>query len=134
MCILVALAMGTSFAHALDDPRAAGWAAVSAQWSRRQLDALARDNLWPSPSSPSSSPSSPAVTGSPLTRVDLPVGYLDSACLDGSNFFYYLRRSADPAGENGTKWIFWLQGGGLCVEPIDCASRQRSSQGSSNAT
>lgn len=66
----------------------------------------------------------------PLERVDLPddlVTLLGARALDGSGGIYYLRRNT-----SSTQWVFFLQGGGLCVEPIDCSHRKNSSQGSTD--
>merc|ERR1712232_182963 len=46
-------------------------------------------------------------------------------CLDHSPAGYYIREQ-DPK-----KWVIFLEGGGLCVTPIDCLTRVTSSQGSS---
>ena len=65
----------------------------------------------------------------PLELVLLPEKYETQRCLDGSPFGYYIRRS--NSSTNSKKWIIFLEGGGLCVEPIDCIIRQNSDQGSS---
>ena len=41
---------------------------------------------------------------------------------------YYIKMAAEPS----TKWVFFLQGGGLCVEPVDCRNRKESHLGSSS--
>lgn len=46
-------------------------------------------------------------------------------CLDHSPAGWYIREQ-DPK-----KWVIFLEGGGLCVEPIDCMERVSSPQGSS---
>jgi len=46
-------------------------------------------------------------------------------CLDGSPAGYFLREQ-DP-----TRWVVFLQGGGLCVEEVDCQMRARTTLGSS---
>jgi len=56
--------------------------------------------------------------------------YPHHKCLDGSQFGYYFR-PAPATSPNNKKWVIVLQGGGLCVEPIDCYIRQDSDQGSS---
>eukprot|EP00948_MAST-09A_sp_MAST-9A-sp1_P003391 g3391.t1 len=48
-------------------------------------------------------------------------------CLDGTPAGYYIRKSAT----NSPNWVVFLQGGGLCVEPIDCRKRIHSGLGSS---
>ena len=68
-------------------------------------------------------------TSTPLTLVLPPEYYENERCLDGSTFGYYIRRS--KSGVNSNKWIFLLEGGGLCVEPIDCIIRKNTDQGSS---
>ena len=65
----------------------------------------------------------------PLSLVLLPESYKTQRCLDGSPFGYYIRRSIST--ENSRKWIFLLEGGGLCVELIDCIVRKNSDEGSS---
>jgi len=70
--------------------------------------------------------------GSSIEPLDLVLleEYEKERCLDGSPFGYYIRR-ADSLSENKDKWIVFLQGGGLCVEPIDCINRRDSDRGSS---
>ena len=73
-------------------------------------------------------------TATPMSRVMLNSSDAGGArCLDGSPFGYYLRRSAaaDTAATSSSSWIIFLEGGGLCVEPIDCLSRAKSALGSS---
>eukprot|EP01013_Petalomonas_cantuscygni_P042242 TRINITY_DN75_c0_g1_i1.p1 TRINITY_DN75_c0_g1~~TRINITY_DN75_c0_g1_i1.p1 ORF type:complete len:496 (-),score=48.12 TRINITY_DN75_c0_g1_i1:1374-2861(-) len=50
-------------------------------------------------------------------------------CLDGSPFGLYYRPASDPA--HADDWVIFLQGGGLCITPIDCAARVYSHLGSS---
>ena len=45
-----------------------------------------------------------------------------SKCLDGSNAGYYIRK-AENSSSSKDKWVIYLKGGGLCVEPIDCYER-----------
>jgi hypothetical protein len=52
---------------------------------------------------------------------------LGARCLDGSASGYYVRLSAS----NSTRWLMYLQGGGLCVEPVDCLARVKNGLGSS---
>ena len=66
----------------------------------------------------------------PLSLRFLPKSYDTERCLDGSPFGYYIRRSTSTV--NSRKWIFLLEGGGLCVEPIDCIARKNSDEGSSS--
>ena len=65
----------------------------------------------------------------PLSLVFLPESFEAERCLDGSPFGYYIRRSVSIL--NSRKWIFLLEGGGLCVEPIDCIVRKNTDEGSS---
>ena len=44
-------------------------------------------------------------------------------CLDGSPAGYYVKR-APAESPNADKWVVFLEGGGLCVEPFDCKSRK----------
>ncbi|KAK3257869.1 hypothetical protein CYMTET_33060 [Cymbomonas tetramitiformis] len=52
-------------------------------------------------------------------------------CLDGTPSGYYIRKVASNSPNEG-RWIVYLQGGGLCVEPADCLQRSKSDRGSSN--
>mmetsp|Transcript_54628 Transcript_54628/g.152479 ORF Transcript_54628/g.152479 Transcript_54628/m.152479 type:complete len:449 (+) Transcript_54628:3-1349(+) len=47
-------------------------------------------------------------------------------CLDHTPAGYYLREG-DPS-----KWVIFLEGGGLCLSPVDCAKRAESRMGSSS--
>jgi len=49
------------------------------------------------------------------------------ACLDGSPFGAYLRKSAT----NSTKWTAYIQGGGWCYHEAECAQRALTGLGSS---
>lgn len=49
-------------------------------------------------------------------------------CLDGTPFGYYLRKALRPT----TNWVMNLEGGGLCITPIDCYMRMSNGQGSSD--
>ena len=65
-----------------------------------------------------------------LERIMLPDAFgqqYGARCLDGSPYGYYIRRSKT----NSTKWVFAMEGGGLCVEPVDCLQRKKTSLGSS---
>jgi hypothetical protein len=70
-----------------------------------------------------------AAAGSPLQKVlfsDEVANDYGAKCLDGSSAGYYVREAA------GSKdWVIFLQGGGLCVEIIDCLKRARTQLGSS---
>lgn len=46
-------------------------------------------------------------------------------CLDHSPAGYYIRKQ-DPS-----KWVIFLEGGGLCVEVVDCQARRSTHEGSS---
>mmetsp|Transcript_9087 Transcript_9087/g.37199 ORF Transcript_9087/g.37199 Transcript_9087/m.37199 type:complete len:479 (-) Transcript_9087:48-1484(-) len=51
-------------------------------------------------------------------------------CLDGSPAGYYI--DAPPDGKPApTKWIVWLEGGGICQSAADCRERAKSDLGSS---
>jgi hypothetical protein len=76
------------------------------------------------------SASEPGTSLAPLDLVLLPDEYDTQRCLDGTPYGYYIRRN-DPTRETN-KWIIFLQGGGLCVEPIDCINRKNSDRGSSS--
>ena len=47
-------------------------------------------------------------------------------CTDGSPAGYYYEPGAQK-----TKWVLWIQGGGLCQSNADCANRAKSALGSS---
>jgi ribosome maturation protein SDO1 len=47
-------------------------------------------------------------------------------CLDGSPSGYYVREGVEK-----DKFAFFLQGGGLCIEPVDCHERAKGNLGSS---
>ena len=51
-------------------------------------------------------------------------------CLDSTHAGYYYQPSAGAA--NGGDWAIYLQGGGLCVEPVDCLWRARTHLGTSS--
>lgn len=70
-----------------------------------------------------------AATAAPLKQVlfsDEIVSDYGARCLDGSPAAYYLREV--PGSKD---WVFFLQGGGLCIEAFDCHSRSKSHLGSS---
>lgn len=50
----------------------------------------------------------------------------DARCLDGSPAGYYLEPGSDT-----TRWVIWLQGGGVCSSMGDCKARTQSDLGSS---
>jgi hypothetical protein len=63
----------------------------------------------------------------PLTlRLFGNVSTTGARCLDGSSSGYYYRR-----GSEATSIVIFLEGGGLCVEPIDCLQRAKTNLGSS---
>jgi ribosome maturation protein SDO1 len=56
-----------------------------------------------------------------------------SRCLDGSPGGYFYRKSNANKGDIGyDSWVFFLEGGGVCAEPIDCEVRKYNHLGSSN--
>ena len=57
---------------------------------------------------------------------DAVVNALGARCLDGSPAGYYYREGAERSS-----FVFFLEGGGLCVEPIDCLRRAKTDLGSS---
>jgi len=71
----------------------------------------------------------------PLNKVLLPDSYVQqygSRCLDGSpSGYYYAPSTAPPSSPDYNSWVFYMQGGGLCVEPIDCYIRYHTIEGSS---
>ena len=54
-------------------------------------------------------------------------GPTDPACLDGSKYGVYFRKSPSAS----TKWTIFLQGGGWCYNERDCLERSKTSIGSS---
>ena len=90
------------------------------QWSQFQIQKLLIENN-------EESTNGNSIT--PLSLVLLPESYKTERCLDGSSFGYYIRRSKSSLKSH--KWVFLLEGGGLCVEPIDCVLRKNSDEGSS---
>jgi len=72
-----------------------------------------------------------------LARADLQLilfnnSYVQSTgarCLDGTASGYYFSPSTNPKGSSS--WAIYLEGGGLCVEPIDCSARMKNHLGSS---
>ena len=108
--------------------------AAAAMLSSSQSSAVAT-MLAPLASIPSTRIDDSAGSGSSgaLNRTELPIDLLEkysAYCLDGTPFSYYFRPAATAAAAN--KWVVWLQGGGLCVEKMDCLHRARSSYGSSS--
>ena len=58
-------------------------------------------------------------------------GIPTSKCLDGSSSGFYYKPATRSGGK--TKWIFMLEGGGLCSHQQDCQGRAKTDLGSSNA-
>ena len=52
------------------------------------------------------------------------VEYFGARCLDGSPSGYYYRE-----GAAADSVVIFLEGGGLCVEPIDCLDRAKGNLG-----
>ena len=74
-----------------------------------------------------------SATSGDLSIVRLNQSYAASTgaqCMDGSAYAYYIRRTTVAA--NAGKWLIYLQGGSLCVDPISCAQRSTTALGSSN--
>ena len=68
----------------------------------------------------------PASHSAPLTLYDA-IRYPNARCLDGSpGGFYY------KPGRNKNRWLFLLEGGGLCSHQSDCTARAKSALGSSH--
>jgi hypothetical protein len=65
-------------------------------------------------------PGSSSRPGTDLRRVTLH-GALER-CNDGSPAVFYIR-SATPGGGHEDDWLIWLEGGGGCRGPADCAER-----------
>lgn len=63
----------------------------------------------------------------PLTLFDPSAVAGGARCLDGTPAGYYLH--LNPSSDD---WVVFLEGGGLCVEVIDCLLRKNSSLGSSS--
>lgn len=65
----------------------------------------------------------------PLSRILFSSEIADkygAKCLDGSAAGYYLREMS-----GSSNWVMFLQGGGLCIDAIDCTKRAKSDLGSS---
>uniref|UniRef100_A0A0G4IC60 Pectin acetylesterase n=1 Tax=Chromera velia CCMP2878 TaxID=1169474 RepID=A0A0G4IC60_9ALVE len=56
--------------------------------------------------------------------------YPGARCLDGSDAGFFIRL-APPGSSCADDWVFFLQGGGLCITPMDCWRRKDSDLGSS---
>ena len=65
-----------------------------------------------------------ALAGTPMQRVLLE----NSKAIDGSPALYYGDQNA-----SSTKYVIWLQGGGLCQSQADCQGRANSPLGSSKS-
>eukprot|EP00466_Bigelowiella_natans_P003689 jgi/Bigna1/91796/estExt_fgenesh1_pg.C_1200006 len=77
----------------------------------------------------------PAVVGGApplvLTRIDEDLaGRMGAYCLDGSLPGFWFAPAQSP--EFNSSWIIYLQGGGFCATPGDCADRATGDLGSSN--
>eukprot|EP01129_Flabellula_baltica_P008654 TRINITY_DN3464_c0_g1_i1.p1 TRINITY_DN3464_c0_g1~~TRINITY_DN3464_c0_g1_i1.p1 ORF type:complete len:389 (-),score=69.44 TRINITY_DN3464_c0_g1_i1:336-1502(-) len=76
-----------------------------------------------------------SIDGLPLHKVMYPTSYQDqfgAQCLDGTEAGYYFRQSNAKSNELGYNgWVIYLQGGGVCAEPIDCEARKFTVLGSS---
>jgi len=57
-----------------------------------------------------------------FTLVKLP----NAKCIDGSPAAYYIARNS-----SSTRWVVWLEGGGICESLADCQHRARTTLGSS---
>lgn len=121
-----------ALAHAKSTPVRAeqrGFGEILKQWSAAENTKLdAEKHAWVARGGSAETTDS---TASPLHKVTLPPAYKDkygASCLDGTPFAYYVRKAPDLTD----KWIIFLQGGGLCIEPFDCRNRQTSYQGSSS--
>ena len=56
--------------------------------------------------------------------------YPDARCLDGTMAGYYV---GPTSGNNQSRWIIHLQGGGWCTSLDDCAARAGTHYGSSRS-
>eukprot|EP00656_Telonema_subtile_P039862 TRINITY_DN44948_c0_g1_i2.p1 TRINITY_DN44948_c0_g1~~TRINITY_DN44948_c0_g1_i2.p1 ORF type:complete len:387 (+),score=77.55 TRINITY_DN44948_c0_g1_i2:178-1338(+) len=71
-----------------------------------------------------------AIASPDLTRVLLSESVAASTgarCLDGTPAGYYIHQPSEPS----SSFVFFLEGGGLCLTPFDCLKRSRTSLGSS---
>lgn len=65
----------------------------------------------------------PCAQAETMDRVVFDAGFArekSSYCLDGTPAGYYVHENPDSKG-----WVIYLQGGGLCVTPFDCAARAK---------
>lgn len=51
-----------------------------------------------------------------------------AACLDGSPYGYYWQHATDPAADD--KWVFFMNGGGQCVDAAGCKNASQGQRGS----
>ena len=61
----------------------------------------------------------------PMKRIlfsDEATHFFGARCLDGSSSGYYYRPGT---GKDASSFAIFLEGGGLCVEPIDCLERAK---------
>lgn len=99
---------------------------ASADSHRRQLRAAGCDNdaitAWCAGVDPPPPPPGPGVLNNPMHRVLL----REAKAIDGSPALYYIGRNA-----SSTKYVIWLEGGGICQSLADCQNRAKGSLGSS---
>ena len=97
--------------------------AACAGQHQQQLSAAGCDNngitAWCAGVAP---PPPPGLHLNPMQRVLL----RESKAIDGSPALYYLGRNA-----SSTKYVIWLEGGGICQSLADCQNRAKGSLGSS---
>jgi len=70
-----------------------------------------------------------AAAAVPLQRVIFPEDVAEAygaRCLDGSPGGYYVREVS-----GSSDWVFFMEGGGLCITPFDCKKRLTTGMGSS---
>ena len=67
----------------------------------------------------------------PLTLQLFDPADVHTRCLDGSPAGFYFRPAAEAS--SARKWVFYMEGGGLCQTPADCLNRSHTDLGSSKA-
>ena len=100
--------------------------AASAGQHQHQLRAAGCDNdaitAWCAGVDPPPPPPGPGVLNNPMQRVLL----REAKAIDGNPALYYIGRNA-----SSTKYVIWLEGGGICQSLADCQNRAKGSLGSS---
>jgi hypothetical protein len=106
-------------------PRRIMWPVASLAIVVLSMRALAAAELAAAEAAAAAAPPPPPPLVNPMERVLL----RKSKAIDGSPALYYLGRNTFS-----TKYVIWLEGGGICQSLEDCQGRANSSLGSSKAS